>query len=253
MIDPLELPVKEEISRIFMLRERWAIPFFNQIFTAGLHANERAVHIECFIRMQCKYEHSLLDQLDLVKKIQSVDRCLDTASKEAYSYFTHPIFRNLKERCTPYAVSMMMHQLIESYKFVAHETPETNTFLVKTDRNLTFTVIRNNEKMFCNCPFTILNQMICSHCFCLCNALQIKNITLLKYILKFWSDEPNPNDPSTRGEIPKARQMKKLTSFVDKMAEKARLRRAQHKGGRVPGVLKKVNVEFYVSDEERNA
>ncbi len=61
MIDPLELPVKEEISRIFMLRERWAIPFFNQTFTAGLHANERAVHIECFIRMQCKYEHSLLD------------------------------------------------------------------------------------------------------------------------------------------------------------------------------------------------
>jgi hypothetical protein len=94
--------------------------------------------------------------------------------------------------------------------------------------------------------------MICSHAFCLCNALQIKNITQLKYILGNWSDEPNPNDPSTRGEIPKARQMKKLSSFVDKMAEKARLRRAQHKGGRVPGVLKKVNVEFYVSDEDKD-
>ena len=46
--------------------------------------------------------------------------------------------------------------------------------------------------------------------------------------------------------------MKKLSSFVDKMAEKARLRRAQHKGGRVPGVLKKVNVEFYVSDEDKD-
>jgi len=46
--------------------------------------------------------------------------------------------------------------------------------------------------------------------------------------------------------------MKKLTSFVDKMADKARLRRAQHKGGRVPGVLKKVNVEFYVSDEDKD-
>jgi hypothetical protein len=51
MIDPLELPVKEEMSRIFMLREKWAIPFFQKTYTAGLHANERAVHIESFIRM----------------------------------------------------------------------------------------------------------------------------------------------------------------------------------------------------------
>ena len=157
MIDPLELPVKEEMSRIFMLREKWAIPFFQKTYTAGLHANERAVHIESFIRMQCKYEHTLLDQLDLVKKIQTIDRGLDTASKEAYSYFTHPLFRNLKESYTSYAVSMMMHQLIESYKFVAHETPDQNTFLVKTDRNLTFTIVRRDEKMYCNCPFTALN------------------------------------------------------------------------------------------------
>ena len=69
MIDPLELQVKEEIHRIFNLKTKWAIPYFYKQWTGGLHANERAQHIETFIRMQCKYEQSLLDQLDLVKKI----------------------------------------------------------------------------------------------------------------------------------------------------------------------------------------
>jgi hypothetical protein len=47
--------------------------------------------------MQHKYDQSLLDQLDLVKKIQQVDRSFDTQSKEAFSYFTHPLFRQLKQ------------------------------------------------------------------------------------------------------------------------------------------------------------
>jgi len=61
MIDPLDLPVKDEVHRIFSRREKWAIPFFAKRWTIGLHANERAQHIETFIRMQCKYDHSLLD------------------------------------------------------------------------------------------------------------------------------------------------------------------------------------------------
>jgi hypothetical protein len=64
-------------------------------------------------------------------------------------------------------------------------------------------------------------------------------------VLDFWIDEPNPADPSARNEIPKARQMKKLGSFVDKMADKARMRRARHKGGVVPSRMHKVQVEFY--------
>lgn len=35
------------------------------------------------------------------------------------------------------------------------------------------------------------------------------------------------------------------------MADKARLRRARHKGGYVPGQLKKVQVEYFDSDEEK--
>lgn len=83
--------------RIFTLKEKWGIPFFQGVFTAGLHANERAMHIEGFVRMQHKYEHSLMDQLDLAKKIMALDRSFDTSSKEAFSYYTHPLFRQLKD------------------------------------------------------------------------------------------------------------------------------------------------------------
>ncbi len=44
--------------------------------------------------------------------------------------------------------------------------------------------------------------------------------------------------------------MKRLGNFVDKMADKARLRRARHKGGTVPARLHKVNVEYYHSGDE---
>lgn len=56
MVDPLELQVKDEIHRIFSLKTKWAIPFYPKTWTAGLHANERAQHLETFIRMQCKYD-----------------------------------------------------------------------------------------------------------------------------------------------------------------------------------------------------
>ena len=46
--------------------------------------------------------------------------------------------------------------------------------------------------------------------------------------------------------------MKKLGSFVDKMADKARLRRARHKGGVIPARMHKVNVEYYQSQEDED-
>ena len=58
----------------------------------------------------------------------------------------------------------------------------------------------------------------------------------MNQILKFWLDFPNPADPSSKNEIQKMRQTKKLTNFVDKMADKSRMH--------------KVNVEFYQSDDE---
>ena len=41
-----------------------------------------------------------------------------------------------------------------------------------------------------------------------------------------------------------------MRSFVDKLADKTRLRRARHKGGYVPMRLKKVQVEYFESDKE---
>lgn len=44
-----------------------------------------------------------------------------------------------------------------------------------------------------------------------------------------------------------------MRSFVDKLADKTRLRRARHKGGYVPAKLKKVQVEYFESDKEDDA
>ena len=41
-----------------------------------------------------------------------------------------------------------------------------------------------------------------------------------------------------------------MRSFVDKLADKTRLRRARHKGGYVPAKLKKIQVEYFDEDQE---
>lgn len=50
--------------------------------------------------------------------------------------------------------------------------------------------------------------------------------------------------------IPKAREQKKIMSFIDKIAEKNRMKKAKHKGGMVPVRRRKVEVEYYPSSGE---
>ena len=88
--------------------------------------------------------------------------------------------------------------------------------------------------------------------FNVANALQIKTIAKMQHMLDFWVDDPNPEDPSSRHEIAKVKRMKKLGNIVDKLADKARLRRALFKGGKVPQRMHKVQVEYYKSDEEED-
>lgn len=79
------------------------------------------------------------------------------------------------------------------------------------------------------------------------NALQIKHINYFENFGEQWSDEINPEDPSVRDLLAKMKQQKKLITFIDKVAEKNRQRRAKHKGGFVPVKKRKINVDFYPS------
>ena len=145
----------------------------------------------------------------------------------------------------------MLHQMLVSYKYIAsedddeedndaekqdddilneydvprgsHEKPQY--FTVKTDKEgLQFKVKwdRKKKQIFCGCPFYTMNEMICAHAFCLMNALQIKHINYFSYLGDQWSEEINPEDPSTRDLMAKVRQQKKLITFIDKVAEKNR-------------------------------
>lgn len=79
------------------------------------------------------------------------------------------------------------------------------------------------------------------------NALQLKVINYFDHLGSQWSDDVNPEDPSTKDLFLKQKQQKKLMTFIDKVAEKNRQRRAKHKGGFVPVKKRKINVDFYPS------
>ncbi|CDW88447.1 protein far1-related sequence 5-like [Stylonychia lemnae] len=250
MIGVLDPNLQTEIIRIFDNSEKWSIRSFDKLFTAGLHSNERAASVEGFFKTQHKYEHSMMDVIDLAKRLSMRECCLETNSKEAHSYFLHPVYIQMKRRFSPYALSLMLHQMIESYKYTAQDTRNESIFLIKTDKNQEFEVEKDiiTKAIRCRCQFYYLNDMICSHSFCLMNALQIKHIRNFDYI-KRWRDEINIDDPTTRDMQQKAKQQKKLQNFIDKLAEKNRNKKAKHKGGIVPVRRRKVEVDYYPSDD----
>lgn len=97
-----------------------------------------------------------------------------------------------------------------------------------------------------------MNELICAHSFCLLTALQIKSIRSFDYLTR-WLDQCHPDDPSTRGAFTTTtKTQKKLQTFIDRLAEKNRARRAKHKGGVVPLKRKKIEVEYYPSDGEED-
>lgn len=124
------------------------------------------------------------------------------------------------------------------------------TFIVETDKpgeQYRLEWDQEGKTIKCPCPFYCMNHMICAHSFTLMNALQIKHIDFFNYLGSQWTDEINPEDPSTRDLLAKVKQQKKLITFIDKVAEKNRQRRAKHKGGFVPVKKRKINVDFYPS------
>ena len=165
----------------------------------------------------------------------------------------------------------MLHQMLVSYRYTAFDCEEPEdvdasmaidefleskklmgetSFVVKTDQpGFQYFVNwdRNESKMSCDCPFFVMNELVCGHCFCVMTALQIKHLNYFKTLGHQWSDEVNPEDPSCRELLVKVRQQKQIMSFIDKVVEKNRQKRAMHKGGFVPLKKRKVNVEFYPS------
>lgn len=135
--------------------------------------------MDTFFKSQHKYEHNMLDMIELARKLALRECCLETNSKEAHSYFLHPVYIQLKRTFSPYALSLMLHQMIESYKYIASEFEDdqascsSQRFKVMTDRGGEFIVERNliTKRIYCGCSFHILNDMICAHSFCLMNAL----------------------------------------------------------------------------------
>lgn len=109
MVDVLEASLKNEIQRIFDHSDKWSMRCLDDIFTGGLHSNERAASIEGFFKTQHKYEHSMADVIELSKRLAQRECCLETNSKEAHSYLLHPVYVQMKKRFSPYALSLMLH------------------------------------------------------------------------------------------------------------------------------------------------
>jgi|LauGreDrversion4_2_1035121.scaffolds.fasta_scaffold406962_3 hypothetical protein len=74
-IEVLDPYIQIEIRRIFEHREKWSILWYGGgaggggVYTAGLHSNERAATVDTFFKSQHKYEHTMLDMIDLAKKL----------------------------------------------------------------------------------------------------------------------------------------------------------------------------------------
>ena len=252
------------VEEMFKKHTKWTLFSFKDIFTAGLHSYERAEVLENFNR-SLKYDHTILQIIEQNSKLESRDWILQCNSKEAHAYMTHPVYIAISKNFSLYATAIMLHQMIESYKYIAYEEESCTSYRVVVEPNKAFQVtltvqkiktqlsstsfsdsITEAKKCFnCSCPFFTNCQMICSHIFWAMNLLQIKNINNFAHLQKW-------RDTSSSSAIPDQQKMnkdEKFLNFIEKIDENKKKKRTKHKGGTVPMRKRKKGLDFY--DEKK--
>ena len=121
LIGVLERQTIADFGKVFQMTEMWSMIKYKNCYTAGLHSNERAATVESFMRIQHKFDSNILEMLEATKRMQMKDMALECNSKEAHSYFTHPVYAQMRSRFSQYALSLMLHQMLVSYKYIAFE------------------------------------------------------------------------------------------------------------------------------------
>mmetsp|Transcript_5661 Transcript_5661/g.8958 ORF Transcript_5661/g.8958 Transcript_5661/m.8958 type:complete len:186 (-) Transcript_5661:1084-1641(-) len=109
MVRNLDKTTQSQVETLLDNSPMWSLLAYKEMYTAGLHSNDRAYEIEQFIKSNHKFEMALSDVVQSLSRLQSKDMCLETNSKEANSYVPHPIFVQLKYKFSPYALSLMFH------------------------------------------------------------------------------------------------------------------------------------------------
>ena len=252
------------VEEMFRKHKKWTLFSFKDVYTAGLHSYERAEVLENFNR-GLKYDHTILQIIELNVKLETRDWILQCNSKEAHAYMTHPVYLAISKNFSLYATAIMLHQMIESYKYIAYEEDSCTSYRVVVEPNKAFQVtltvqkiktqlanssfsdsITEAKKWFdCSCPFFTNWQMICSHIFCTMNLLQIKNINNFAHLQKW-------RDTSSSTAIPDQQKMnkdEKFLNFIEHIDESKKKKRTKHKGGKVPMRKRKKGMDFY--DEKK--
>ena len=69
MTGSLDHSTRREFDKIFKLASFWGMPSYQNLYTAGLHSNERLATMETFIRVQHKYESSVIEIIESLKTL----------------------------------------------------------------------------------------------------------------------------------------------------------------------------------------
>ena len=124
LVSNLDRATVREFDSIFKASDKWSVIQYKHLYTGGLHSNERAAFVDSFMRVQYKFDSTLLEIVEACKRMQQKDMSLECNSKEAHAYFTHPVYTQMRKRFSQYALSLMLHQLLVSYKYTAFDEEE---------------------------------------------------------------------------------------------------------------------------------
>lgn len=124
------------MDKLFKLAPIWSLTAYAELNTCGLHSNERAATIESYFRTNHKHDSSVMEILSSTQTLQKKDMSLECNSKEAHAYFTHPVYGGLRKHFSPYALSLMLHQLLLAAQFITDKKVEGNTYKVSSYANI---------------------------------------------------------------------------------------------------------------------
>ncbi|PIA33720.1 hypothetical protein AQUCO_04000049v1 [Aquilegia coerulea] len=192
MVTRFSFGPNKHISLLFSLRTSWALPYIRGSFLANMTTAECSKSLDAFLKQMLWSQTSLesfFQQVGIVANDRNQSR--DEVVDEIHIKTSMPIEEHASSILTPYAFSLLQHEIVQSMQCAAIETAN-GSYVVrhhkKMDGGCLVSWTAKDERICCSCREFEVSGILCRHAL---RVLALKNYFHLpeKYLPIRWRQE----------------------------------------------------------------
>ncbi|KAL6289829.1 hypothetical protein ACE6H2_007339 [Prunus campanulata] len=223
MLEKYTLVGNDWLSRMFKIREKWALVYGRQTFCADITTTQRSESMNSCIKKYVSYKYDLLRFFQHFQRLVE-DRRYEELKAEFKASQSSPtlsfpveILKHAANVYTPKVFKLFQDELCKAYDCALHFNGEMGTIskyeVIPYGKNWhhTITFDSTNNVILCSCKKFEFAGILCAHALKVLSTRNVKSIPA-HYILKRWTKNvkamsakinsfSSPNDPKTFEEV----------------------------------------------------